>query len=291
MKLLKRLLLAIAVLLVLLIVLSALAYHYARSLPDFYHEFDWDNGQRARLAQSALDKLNQTRNLAAEAHNREARARLAGATLPGTAITAPITVSFTEQELNAFIFHNHEMFAGFRGRYERFVSKPGIFLRDGQLILAAEVKDLGYVLSAHFAPSLNADGRLNLKLLKMRGGRLPLPQALLASQIKQVREALGSRLDGWRRQAKMGPSGECNESLVALGMSRLLLAALAGEPAEPVLFMPLEEPLLKSCLPLRITDLRVDGQEAALTLELTPMTPEERQAAFQRIVGSPPAGP
>ena len=90
----------------------------------------------------------------------------------------------------------------------------------------------------------------------------------------------------WQRQAKMDASGGSNSNTVAVAMGRLLLAALADKPTEAVLFMPLDEQV-KSSMPLRITDMRIEGEPAELIVSLSPMTPAERGAFFDGIVRGP----
>src|SRR5213078_1477459 len=121
--LLKRLLLVLAVLLIGAILTAAVGYYMLKRRPSFYHSYTWKGDQRSVVNQRAVDKLTQTRNFAAEAAARERQARVKGTTLPADA--RPMTVTFTEEELNAFLLHN------FKGRLDDYVDDPGIFLGDG----------------------------------------------------------------------------------------------------------------------------------------------------------------
>src|SRR3954451_21551443 len=128
MKLLKRLLLVIAILLVGALMVASTGYYMLKRRPSFYHSYKWKGDERSVINQRAVDKLTLTRNFAADAAAAERRASIKGTTLPVD--SKPMTVTFSEEELNAFLLHN------FRDRLDDYVEDPGIFLGDGKIILA-----------------------------------------------------------------------------------------------------------------------------------------------------------
>lgn len=278
----KRLLLAVGVLLVAAMLLAALAYRQFRKAPEFYHPYAWDETRRAVVNQQATEKLLSARQMAQRAHYEPIlaeTAKRAGSTLPATPPRGPLTVQFSEEELNALLIHNSETFRAIKDKYEEYFTEPGVYLKDGRIILAANVKDLGSVLSLHFAPAIDKEGKLRLPLSRALLGRLPVPGALLETQLERVRVALASRLPAWQREARIDAQGGANLDATKVAAGRLLLAALSGRPAEPVLFMPVNDK--GTSTPLRITRLAVE--QDVLTLTVEPMTPQERGEVFRRM--------
>jgi len=271
MKLLKRLLLVVAVLLVGAILTTAVGYYMLKRRPSFYHSYKWQGDQRSVVNQRAVDKLTLTRNFAAEAAARERQAKVKGTTLP--AESRPMTVTFSEEELNAFLLHN------FKDRLDDYVEDPGIFLGDGKIILAGQIKGSGYVVSFHFAPTIDEQGKLLMKLVGSYGGALPVPQSMLDSQFEKVRQALKGHIPAWQESATVDARG-ANGTAVAVAMGKLILNALDDKPADPILFMPDDN---GKALPLRLVDISV-GKELMLTVQ--PLTPEQR-AELIRSIRSP----
>ena len=234
-----------------------------KGTPDYYKSYEWTGQERSVLSQRAADKFLRARQMVQQAHFGEVRAQRAAsagsgaATRPAgqTADSAGLTISFTEEELNAFLFHNSETFQEWKKKYEQYVSDPGIFLEDGRLILAAKSKDLGAVMSMHFVPSIDDSGRLHLKPVGAYGGRLPLPDALLRPYVEKLRNWIGFRMPAWVREAKLDQNGGFNSSAAAMGLARLLMNSLEGTPAEPVLFMPVDEG--ETSAPLKISEIAV----------------------------------
>lgn len=279
----KYVLLIIAIVLVGLIVSASLGYRYAHERPSFYRTYQWDPTQRSVVSQRALNKLLQTKELAAAAHFAEVRARTQ--TRPSASIQAlvpkvePLTISFTQEELNAFLFHNIDTFQGLRKKIEEHITDPGVFLEAGRLIVAGRIKGTEYLASFHFAPRMDEQGQFRLDFVKAMAGRLPIPRSLVASQIKKLQDAVASRLPDLQRAAMMDDAGGSNPPMVMAAGAKLLLSALAGQPAPPVLFMPVDE--RGKAMPLRLRDVRVAHETISLTVE--PMTPQERAGIKDQI--------
>ncbi|MGE5609352.1 MAG: hypothetical protein ACM359_08865 [Bacillota bacterium] len=275
MKFLKYLLLLVAVILLGAILLAAGGYYLAKDRPAFYRPYAWEIQQRAALNQRALDKLLRTQNLAAGAQAAERRAQLGTA---AHSVPQALTVALSEEEINAFLTHNAEL-EGLNKTYERYAQHPGIFLKKGQIILAAEVKELGCLVSIHLEPKLDAQGKLHVDLVRSTVGRLPVPKALASKQLAQFRSALTSRLPRWQRDAAIDSTGRTNQSAVTAAMAKLLLGLLDNKPADAVLFMPLGQS--GKSVPLRLTDLQVEEQSLKFTVE--PLSAAERMALLKSI--------
>jgi uncharacterized protein YpmS len=291
MKLFKRLLLVLFLMLLGVVIAAAVGYFLLRGRPGFYRTYTWDDEQRSVVNQRAVEKLALAQNLAARAQAGELRAATAPAAVPSTyPAVEPLTVTFTEEELNAFLLHNVEASPDFKHKYEQYVKDPGVFLGNGQIILAGEVKDVGTVISLHFAPEIDGQGRLHMPLVRSLGGRLPLPTAFMGQYVDRLRNALLSRLPDWQREASIDRTGRSNTSAVAAAMSKLLLGALNNQPSDAVLFMPIADG--SRSVPLRLTGVAV--KEEGITITVQAMTAAERQMvldSIRRPVGQPaPAG-
>src|SRR4029078_9951008 len=173
-------------------------------------------------------------------------------------------------ELNAFLLHN------FKDKMDDYVDDPGIFLGDGVIILAGQIKESGYVVSFHFEPKIDERGKLRLRLVRSYGGALPVPQSMLNTQFDRVRDALKKRIPGWQESAAMDPRGANNSAVAAAG-AKPMLTALDDKPSDPILFMPDDS---GKSLPLRLVDVSV-GKELKLTVQ--PLTPEQRAELLKSI--------
>src|SRR5688572_7130310 len=113
MKFVKRLLLVLLLMVLGAMVAAAVAWYLLQGRPGFYRTYAWDAQQRSVVNQRAVDKLTLAQNLAARAQAGEQRASTAPASaVPTTAPVEPLTVTFTEEELNAFLLHNVEASPG-----------------------------------------------------------------------------------------------------------------------------------------------------------------------------------
>ena len=302
MKWLKRLLLVVACAMVLLIAGAAVAWKMLRGRPDWYVDQQVDPVAQKAAAARAEDEVRRTIDWAA-ARQAEERARLQGGTgaveVPA-ASTAPatgsgaanksagstrpvrdpkrsLTVRFTEQELNAS-FAKWDAVYHWEDKYRDSISDPRIVLHDGKVIVAGEVKDLGAVVSLHFEPRVEDDGRLRFELVRVLGGRLPLPQSAFNGYREKTERRVRAALPELQRGARIAPDGSANEKAVAAVMGKLLLRVLAGEPEDAVLFLTANQ---GSRVPVKLTDMTIDGKSISATVEL--MNARERAALLERI--------
>lgn len=284
MKIFKRLRLFLAGLLLTVILAVAVGYGLLRSRPAFYRPYTWEGEQRGVTNQQAMDNLARVHNLASESQARERRAQRGS---PNTGpVTAPLTVSLTEEQINALLLHNAEV-EGLDREYQRYVGNPVVLLRDGQIILAGRVQDFGGIIaSVQFQPELDQHGRLHIRLTRTMGGRLPLPKTLVTTQLERFRSALAPQLPRWRREAAMDSTGLTNSSAVSAAMADWLKDLLSDTPAEPVVFVPVQG---GKSVPLRLTGLRLAGQSVTFTVES--MNPAQRETLLKHIRAGPVGQP
>src|SRR4051794_13253934 len=289
MKWLKRLLLLVAVLLLGAMLMSAGGWFLLRGKPAWYHPRTMTAEQRKRAADRAENTLVNIQNWAGGARAARLRASAAAGDLPTTtqAATAlahepsqPFQIQFTDEELNAFF----EKWADVNGRreyLERFIEDPRLVLRDNQLILAGTVKDLGTVVSMQFEPRIDEHGSLQMNLVRVLGGVLPLPDALWASKRARMEQYLAEKLPTYQQAASVAPDGTANSAAASAAMNKLLQSILHGDPAEPALFVPYDVRQLNRSVPVKITAVTV--QNNTLTITAEQMTTREREAMMDRL--------
>jgi hypothetical protein len=153
-------------------------------------------------------------------------------------------------------------------------------LRDGKLILAGTMKELGAVASVHFRPGVTTEGRLSLQLAGVHAGRLPMPSGLWEKHRQTLRASLRGKLPAWQQNAHISPSGVANAAAIQAAMGRMMLDVLDDRPGETMLFLPMD-PLDDGAVPVRVRDVTVANREVTLSVES--LTPKERAALLQRI--------
>ncbi len=277
MKWFKRLVFSVALLVVVAVTGGIVAWRLGHSSPDWYRIRHLDPQAAAAAARSIDDKVIATLSWAAEAQSAETRARNGTASQPAQGVTSwPIT--FSEDELNA-LFHQWEHTSKWDERYVTYISDPAVVLHEGHLILAATARELGTVISAHFEPQIDSNGKLRMKLLSVRSGRLPIPQAAFSKYQTQLEERLRFTLPQYQRRATIAPDGYSNGDAAAAAMAKLLLKSLHDEPAEPLLFVPV--PAQKTFLPVRISELKIEDKN--ISFKVDALKAGQRQALLQYL--------
>jgi hypothetical protein len=290
----KRLAIVTTCLLVGLCLVSGGLYLMFHRTPDWYALPQRTQAERDAAAHVAEQKLTQTQQFFEAAHAREVQRRYAErhnstsptANSPATSQPAAITVSFTQDELNAF-FAKWAAVNAWRERYDDYISDPAIILHDGRVILAARVKEMDTVVSMHVEPMLDPagdanarGGGLHLEIVKILGGNLRLPEAVIDKPRTKLIDAMRAALPDLQHDARIDANGAANREAVCAGMIKLALNVLRHEPGEPVLFLPLISKENHS-VPVRLTAVRVENQTLTLTVE--PLGPTDRAALLDRI--------
>lgn len=274
----KRLLLAVVFLIVFAGVAALIGWRMFRGVPEWYAPHK-STAQEREAAYARADR--QFQRLVHDAQEAQHRQALL-ATQPDRSPAAdnqPIQIALTEDELNSFLQKWDQSF-GWSEQYRTYLSDPQIIIRDGRLILAADVKEMGTVVSIHFEPRLE-DGKLIMPVAEVMAGRLPLPESFWGKYEERLAAQVARELPQWQAEAQFGGDGSANSDAVAAGMSQLLLDLLNNRPAEPVLFLPYDVRRIKSGLPVRLTDIRITGHTLALTVN--PLGAAQRQGALERI--------
>ena len=292
----KRILVALAVFAVLGIAVIVGARQLATSKPDWYPKGAPDPAAIAAAAQSMTSKIQGIQGWAAASRAKETRGPNgipASVADPEGDPEPAKTFTLTEAEFNAF-FSRWDNDQKWSDKYKGHISDPVLVLRDNRIILAATVKDMNAVLSAHFEPGLipdrqgtdPANKKLQLRVAQVASGRLSLPEFTWSGYRDKLVNVMARKVEESRPKADIHPDGSANEAAVIVAMNTLLLHALNNEPADPVLFLPHDKQ--KTGYPVKLTDVKVSNDSISLTV--VPLNAQERKdllASLRKPSGKP----
>jgi hypothetical protein len=276
----KRLLLAGVLVVLILVGLTTFAWHLKGSRPVWYPKGAPDRAAVEAAANRMNQKLAGVQGWIADTSIYERSrngSRAPVSTDPTTAPAKDFALVLTADELNAF-FSNWDKEFHWGDRFNKYVTDPVLVIQGNRLILAGEVKEADTVLSIHLEPKIDDKGMLHLEIVKVMGGMLPLPQSFWERYRQKLLGAMENKIDQQRTKARLHSDGSMNTEGIAVEMNDLLIHALNGEPADPVLFLPVAK---GSGLPVKVTDISV--KDAAIRMTMVPLTPEERQTLLQHI--------
>ena len=277
----RRSLFSVGGIVVIALALSVVVLAMFRASPEWYGADAASPVERERLAHAAENKLIRAQNWAQELRADEvrlARANERGATIPATRAADSMILSLSQHEMNA-LFDKWSVIYGWKQKYARYLEDPQVILRQGRLIVAGKMKELGSIVSFQFQPHIDASGHLRLDLLKVTGGKLPLPASFWTPWRDRMTAKTIEELPRWRRQARIEPTGAANVWAMAATMGTLLLDIARQQPGEPVLFLPLAEK--SDSVPVRVIDVAISDGE--LLLHVRPLTPAQRTELLHRI--------
>jgi hypothetical protein len=264
------------VLTLLLIVCTVSAAYMLRRAPSFYARPNLTDEQRSTLAREAQNQLIRAREFANSARVAEAQSATnpAAATRPGSMV-----VDFSQDQVNSLIDRWGEM-GDWRAGYQKYIEEPVIIFQKDRIILAGLSKDLGTVVSLHFATNIDAEGNLNLTLERVLGGNLPMPESMYARYRDKLARGLATKLVSWQRRAALRPDGTVNDDAVVAGMAKMLLGGLTRQAADPYIFLP-NAPTGPGAVPMRIMKFDVQKGQASLTIHS--LNTAERAAMIEQL--------
>ncbi|MDB5323738.1 MAG: hypothetical protein JWN40_5369 [Phycisphaerales bacterium] len=271
--------------LVLVVLLGAIGvgvmYHLSTRTPGRYLPHFLSAKERDAAAwRLEHEKLPNLLNLAERSQKQDSaaqRARERGTVVPpdATQPVAPVTLSFTQDEINSFLWKWSQPY---EGNYKQYVTHPFIALEEGSIVLMATVPEFDRVVSAFFEPKLDEKGMLHSDLASLKLGAMPLPQALFSSKREKVENALRSRLPNWQNRAKIDSTGLANSDAQSAWLGKLVLQLLNRQPSPAVIFVHTEK---SNAVPVRLTNVTVE--KGTLSITVQPMDAAERAALLEQI--------
>lgn len=284
-------------LVLLVLVLGGIAFILARTTPDWYRKYNLDPAQLEAAAQRVQDKLAAFQSWAGSQNQAERIAASGRPPVPTDPKEPPpekITISLTEEELNAFFTKWGQAADAKAGnKMSEHVQDFVVNLDDGRIILAGKLNGSEQLMSIHLEPTLepSPDGngqRLRLEIARVATGVLPLPEALWSGYRNKLVTSLSQKVEQTRNEAAIVKDGSMNSAAVGAAMNKLLLSALEGGTVKPVLFLPHDPTHLENGYPVRLTEVRVEGSDdktkpPTLTITVVPLAPAERPALLNYI--------
>ena len=277
----RKILVVLATVLAAVVVLSAVGVAMFKGTPAWYATAAGErptDAQREGLARAAENKMINAQNWAATVRADAQRAQRATAATTTARAEASHVIEFSDHELNA-LFDKWSVLYGWRDKYAGYLEDPRVILQNDRLILAGRMRELGAVASFQFRPHLDPAGKLRLDIVRVTGGRLPMPEGAWVKWRDQLVNSAREHLPAWRAQARIDASGAANHPAMAATLSRLLFAVAGRQAAEPVLVLPLAGE--RGSVPVKVANVAVETGK--LTLTVQPLTPAERTTLLQRI--------
>lgn len=289
MRFLKTLLRILLMLLFTLVVIAVCGWFMLRGTPAWYRATAITADQRRAAAARVEDKLIHIYNWVAATRARRVRAVAATKSAPTSTAAIdflahepaqPFQITFTETELNAF-FEKWADAGDRRQVLAQYVQNPRVVLRDNQIILAGTLKDLGLVVSMEFEPKIDPQGNLQMDLVRVVGGVLPLPDLVWAKRRKQMQTMLTRQLPALQARTYIAPDGTASPATAEASMNKLLQAVLSRQIADPVIFLPYDVQHLDSSVPVTVSAVSI--QKDTLTMTVQQMTTAQRQALVEKL--------
>lgn len=265
--------------------LSVMSYLAIRRTPDWYQPDTRTQEQRNKIAERLENLLVLLGNWGQKKHFEHPA--------PGTTQTQQqsqamldrkadetFPISFTDDELNS-LFNKWANTKNRRAWFEQYVDDPRLVIRGNQLIIVGKAKSMDLVVSLIFEPRLEAGGKMDLKLVHVLGGMLPLPDALWSGQKTAIENVLREKLPLYQGDANITPDGVANGDAASAAMNQLLLDTLQYKPTSAVIFVPLDWLNLSKSLPVKITALSMHDHTLEMTAEQ--MSPEERAVLLKEL--------
>jgi len=259
MKWIRRLLLCVLIAVLLLLIAGGVGYRMLHGRPDWYMQETIDPVLREQMAKRVEDKLTDASNWTQSAWL--ARQHPAASTKP-----APLEVSLTDQEINAFL-SKWENVPSVDERVGGALSDPQISFNDGQIILAATVREMHAVVSVHLAPRIDEKGLLHADIIRVMGGRLPLPQGVWNVYASKLAAKVAAQIPQTQQKAKLYPDGSANDQMVSAVLAKMLVQFLHGESADPVVFLKFPARDEFRNLPVKITSVKIADKTLTMTFE------------------------
>ncbi len=289
MKWFKRLLMLVACLMAMLIVFSAGSYYMLKRDPEWAMRPPMTVQMQDEAIARAQTQFSRVEDLATSLRAYEARRQKAirdGTTLPSEELPKPVTVQLSEDELNA-VFQKFAEARGWNQDIKAYMTDPKIILQKDNLILGGRLAEVHVVASAYFKATIDEDGQFKLDLVRVLGGKLPLPDVMFDKYRQKVVGAMQRRLPSLQSAARIDNKGIPNDSTVQASLTKLLLQSIQHQPSDPVFFLPLLT--AKGTVPVRLTEVQVTDEHIQMTI--APMSEPERAAMLSKLKEpySPPA--
>ena len=275
MKWMKRILIAVLVLLFFGTAFLGTTYWLAKRKPAWYKPPALSSRELEAAANRALSKMIALQNVAnrsaAVDSSRQWRQSTGASTLP---VDPPLTITFTQDELTAFVTQWSQLNSN---RVDKYITGPQFVLEEGQIIFAGHLTDLDQLGVLRLQPRIDESGQLHLEIAGVSAGSLPVPESMVLKRLAPSEALLRKWLPAWQQSAKIAADG-ANKDAEKAAMTKLLLNTLHHQPSPAVVYLPIES---HKTVPMKLTHVAVGA--GTLTLTVIPLTEEIRKVTLQNL--------
>jgi hypothetical protein len=284
----KRILRGSASALAMLLIVGGISWYLYHQNPSWYHPQSASDEDHKTDANQAIQKLGGTFSWAAGIRAQFVR-QSRGESKSTEPMAGPNSITLSEDEINAFLqdWNDPETWDLQQGLQQHF-SNGRVAMVDRQIILAAESKELGAVLSIVFAPTINDAGKLDLQMQGIFIGRLRIPRAALKGKLGELRQMLADGLAEDQTDVHISTSMVANPQAASASWTRMLIDAIDGRPSEPIIFLPFDLRVTSQLLAVHVTDVQIS--DGSITLTFEPIGTDRRKEIedqLKRSIDSP----
>ena len=224
------------------------------------------------LAKSADNQADQTLldlvSWAAQVQAKEQRRRLN--TPDGEPPIGNKTVTLNNNQIGAFLA------AWSEGKVD-----GRLVVTDGSLIMATYSSSLHTVVSLQVDPAMDEQGMLRMNIRHLGAGRLWVPRWTVGGLLEKNRGQIETRLAQLQPLAAIDNTGTANPAAAGCVGLRILLDTLNDRSTEPFLCVPYDLGNMRHTVPVKLTEIKVEGN--AVTATLGPLSEEEQSGLLARI--------
>ena len=253
------------------------SYWLSKRRPSWYRPSALNSHEMEAAANRALNKMIAIHNVADKSAARDTamqwRQEHGAATQPAV---PPLTISFTQDELTAFIVRWSKLNSE---RTDKYITGPQFVLEDGQIKFACHITEFDQVGAVRLEPTVDEKGMLHLEIISISAGSLPIPEVMVQKRLSGAEAELRKWLPSWQATARIN-ADSANLSAEKAAMTKLLLNTLHHQPAPALLFMPTVEGFNKP-VPMKLSKVTIG--KGLITLTVEPLTEEDRKLALQSL--------
>jgi uncharacterized protein YpmS len=265
MKWLKRLAIALGVILVLAAAVAVMVFRLSGREPDWYAQAITPPGQHAQAAEQNLIKMqNWVTQTTSGPFDAKPDAQ------------KQYTVELSDQQINALIAKWSEA-AGIGPKVNEQMRDIRVRLADGKITVAGRLVEQDRVLSVVLLPKEAPDGYTKIALDSLRAGDVPLPLVTVEGQ----RQALANKLKVDPNKLGIDSRNYATRETAGVYYLSLLTDLLAGESPDLYGFLQYQQLGPGGIVATRVRTLRVGDGKLAMTVELLP--PEQRKALIDQL--------
>lgn len=279
---LRRVLIALLLVIVAGIVVGVYGYRSASRIPVWY--VPADPVATSQQARGAEDKIADVQTWAAS------KQAYASASTRGTPIaTRPadeLVVSFTQDEVNSFLSkwysaYGSQVVGGHR--LSDVLRAPMVRIANDRVTVAGIAPALGgRIVSMDLRVEL-VDGTLRFDVTKARSGDLPVPEFTWAKPRQTLIDALTAMAMKFAPTARFDNTGAANPATISAVMAMQGVDGLTHRDTINVLFLPVPSGKDWSGLPVRLK--RCELADGSITLVTEPLEDAGRDAVLHRLRG------